>query len=331
MGSSPLLSVIVTSYALDRLEDVQELLDSLQAQTYPHLEIIFVGENLPQLCHLVAEHAGRLGMTNVRVVFNQGPPGLSHARNLGVEHARGDIIAFLDDDAIAFPDWAETLVHTFQGRPKVIGLTGPAFPRWEDNSMQWFPEEFYWLLSCPTPGWTGYTRPTPVRSAWGVNMAFGRQAFEAARFSEVFVGGEKTGADDVDFSMQVRRATGKAILFHPSVCVSHKVYRHRLSAAFIRKKAFRDGHAKAVLKVLYPEGQGASFKTDLEMALLRRILLGFFPAMFRRLARDPVGAWHQFRVASVALFYTGAGYLIGTLSLLLIRSKKAVKPNERRI
>jgi glycosyltransferase involved in cell wall biosynthesis len=327
----PLVSVVVTSCTLGRLKDIQELLDSLQAQTYPRLETIFVGEGDPELSDTVAAYTKEKGLTNLRVLVNDGRPGLSSARNLGAQNARGEIVAFIDDDATAFPDWVEKIVQTFSHHPKAIGVTGPAFPRWDDDSMRWFPEEFYWILSCPTPGWTGYTKPAPVRNAWGMNMAFRREAFEVARFSEVFAGGEKTGADDVDFSMQVRRATGREILFAPSVCVGHKVYRHRLSAAFIRKKAFRDGYAKAVLKVLYPEGHGKSFEIDLETALLARIFLRFFPAMLRRLVRDPFGARRQLRLASLALFYSGAGYFVGTLSLLLMRFKKRVNPNERRI
>lgn len=45
----PLLSVIVTSYRLDRLADIKELLDSLQAQTHSNLEVIFVGEGTRDL------------------------------------------------------------------------------------------------------------------------------------------------------------------------------------------------------------------------------------------------------------------------------------------
>ncbi|MDP2948661.1 MAG: glycosyltransferase family 2 protein [Chloroflexota bacterium] len=327
------MSVIVTSYTLDRVKDVQGVLESLHAQTYRNLEIIFVGEGTQEICHRIEGFAMQKGIANLRTVFNDGVPGLSPARNLGAKHSRGDIIAFIDDDAIAFPDWVQEIVDAFRQNAGAIGLTGPAYPLWQGNKLEWFPEEFYWLLSCPTPGWTGFTRPTIVRNAWGMNMAFRKEAFDSCRFSEAFVGGEKTGADDVEFSMQVRRATGKVILFHPAVRVSHKVYRNRLSASFIRRKSFRDGYGKAILKKLYPEGKEASFNIHIEIAVLRLILLRFFPRMLGRLPRDPIGAWNQFRVASIALFYTGAGYLAGYLKGTgsLLRDSRKAKANERRV
>ncbi len=54
----------------------------------------------------------------VRVVANEEARGLSGARNTGVRHSGGDIIAFLDDDATAHPDWLEILVREF-GTPKI--------------------------------------------------------------------------------------------------------------------------------------------------------------------------------------------------------------------
>lgn len=317
---SPLVSVVVTSHTQDRFESLTSLLDSLTLQTYRNVEVVFVLEDSLELAKRVEAYANQRGVRNLTVVMNPGSPGLSASRNVGVQHSRGDILAFIDDDAVAFPNWAECIVRAFAEAPEVIGITGPAFPDWVGGAVPWFPEEFYWLLSCPTPGWTGFTKPTPIRQAWGVNMAFRREAFTAARFSEAFSGGERTGADDGDFSMQVRRNTGKPILFHPSVCVSHKVDARRLATSFIWKKAFRDSYAKVRLKSLYAGGKDGRYDTGLERALLRRIVFRFLPALLRNLRHDPQGSWNQFRLATVALSSAGAGYMVGTL-FSLVRSK----------
>jgi GT2 family glycosyltransferase len=310
----PLVSVIVSSYALDRLRDIEELMSSLFSQTYRHAEIVFVADKQMELCTVAASIARKEGMGNLRVFCNNGTPGLSAARNLGVRYATGDIVAFIDDDAIAFPDWLERMVRVFYEHPEAIGVTGPAFPKWEGGNPEWFPEEFFWLLSCPTPSWTGYVQPTQIRSAWGVNMAFRREAFGTTGFSEAFMGGERTAADDVEFSLRVRKATGRPIIFDPSTSVYHKVYKHRLSAIFIRRKAFRDAYAKAILQTLYRGQTEPAYRIDLEITLLKRILLRFFPTMLKRFLRDPAGAWKQFRLAVVALFFTGLGYLMGALN-----------------
>lgn len=145
--ANQLLSIVVTSYTLERLQDIFELLDSIRAQTYPNIETIFVAERSRELYERVKTYAEEKAVPNMMAVFNNGEPGQSPARNLGIKHANGDIIAFVDDDVVLFPDWAEEMVKTYED-DSIIGVTGPAFPLWEDESLQWLPEEFYWILGC---------------------------------------------------------------------------------------------------------------------------------------------------------------------------------------
>ncbi|HEU4759840.1 MAG TPA: glycosyltransferase family 2 protein, partial [Dehalococcoidia bacterium] len=182
-GRQPPLSVVVCSYTTDRLADIRHLLSALQQQSYARLETVFVADGSPQLRQAVGEHVSEQGLERVRVVLNEGRPGLAAARNVGVGHAEGEIIAFIDDDAVPFADWGERIAAAL-ARADAAGVTGPAFPLWEDESLAWLPEEFYWLVSCPTPGWLGWSDVREVRNAWGMNMAFRREAFRACRFPE---------------------------------------------------------------------------------------------------------------------------------------------------
>ena len=142
MVNKTLLSIIFTSCTMDRVADIYKLLDSIRAQTYPHIETIFVGEHSQELFEKVKSYTSADDNFKLIVAFNSGEPGLSAARNLGINESAGHILAFVDDDVILFPDWAEQLVKAFEDR-SVIGITGPAFPLWEEESMSWFPEELY--------------------------------------------------------------------------------------------------------------------------------------------------------------------------------------------
>ncbi|MCL0073618.1 glycosyltransferase [Dehalococcoidia bacterium] len=169
MADRPLLSIIVTSYTTERLGDIYELLNSIKAQSYPDIETIFIAERSPELYERVKEYGEEIFRDSVetgrdsveirslnldeaqpipknlpfKVLFNDGEPGLSAARNLGIKEAKGDIIAFVDDVVVLFSDWAEEMVKSYED-DSIIGVTGPAFPLWEDESMKWLPEEFYW-------------------------------------------------------------------------------------------------------------------------------------------------------------------------------------------
>lgn len=322
-GDRMLVSVVVTTYAYERLEDVLTLLRSLARQTYTNSEAIFVGERARELPALVAEGAARAGITNLRVVYNEHP-GLSRSRNLGAQLARGEIVAFIDDDAIAQDDWLTEMVKVFVQYPEAIGVAGAALPLWEDASLSWFPEEFFWIVSCPVPAWTGVSRLQPVRNAWGINMAFRKDAFDVCEFSESFgvsnrgqADGTKLGlsGDDTEFCIHLRHVTGRPILFNPDCKVRHRVRRQRLSTRFTRHQAFWDGYTKATIgRALQQYGDGSGrFPLSNELTVFRQTLLSFFPRAIRQLFSHPRLAIRQLVLATDVLAHFALGYAAARL------------------
>jgi GT2 family glycosyltransferase len=319
----PLVSVVVTTYARERLDDVLSLLRTLANQTYLNVEIIFVGERVHELPTLVHEDATRNGIANLRVVFNDRP-GLAQCRNLGAMLARGDIVAFIDDDAVARDDWIEEIVKVFVQYPDAIGVAGAAQPLWEDASMDWFPEEFFWIISCPAPAWTGVSRVQEVRNAWGINMAFRKEALEVVSFSETF-GVSNRGqphsvklglsGDDTDFCVRLRHITGRPILFNPECRVLHRVQRRRISTRFTRQRAFWEGYTKAtIVRALREYGDGAGrFRLSTELTVFRQILFSFVPRMICRFFRRPRVALRQLALAVDVLSHFVLGYTAARL------------------
>ena len=81
----PKISIITTSYTMDRFKDIIELLDSLQAQSYKTIETIIVAERSPELAENIRSYAQKKDYPNVVALYNQGEWGLSSVRNLGIE------------------------------------------------------------------------------------------------------------------------------------------------------------------------------------------------------------------------------------------------------
>ena len=325
MAEQPSLSIVITSYTLERLKDIFELIDSIKAQSYPNIETIFVAEHSNELFHKVKAYMSEKVMPKIKVIFNHGVLGLSAARNLGIQEAEGDIIAFVDDDVILFPDWAEAVVKTYKD-DSVIGVTGPAFPLWEDESMDWLPEEFYWIVSCTA--FTGWNELRAVRSAWGMNMSFRKEAFDHCRFSEDF--GQTTGeqeawkagpVDDAEFSINLRLKTGKSILYNPQVRVQHKVYTYRLIQKFIRGQAYWQGYTKALLRRIY-RGDADTHALLRERVLLRRILLNLVPQTARGFFTSPRLTLKRLALTTVVLFYVTLGYSAAAFPWLAGFTKK---------
>src|SRR5699024_6373706 len=94
-GSVPTFSVLICAYTMDRLPIMDEAIQSVRSQTRPPVEVLLVIDHSSELL----EEAARR-WPDVRVLPNREAQGLSGARNTGVAEARGDVVAFLDDDAI---------------------------------------------------------------------------------------------------------------------------------------------------------------------------------------------------------------------------------------
>jgi glycosyltransferase involved in cell wall biosynthesis len=316
---SPFLSLVITSFTIERLNDVYALLDSIKNQTYKNMETIFVTERSFDLYNKVSAYIRDKAIPNTKVMFNDGKPGLSAARNLGISKAIGEIIAFVDDDVVLFPEWADEMIKTYSA-DSIIGATGTGLPLWEDATMSWLPEEFYWIISCTA--FAGWNEPRAVRSAWGMNMSFRREAFQHCGFSENF--GQTTGekeawkagpVDDAEFSINLRLRTGKSITYNPLVRVQHKVYTYRLSSKFIRGQAYWQGYSKALFKRLYSRDADT---TDLarERDLLRRIFFNLLPRTAKAFFGQPKRAIKIFALTASVLFYVALGYSAGAAPFL---------------
>src|SRR5947207_12226861 len=121
------VSVIVCAFAERRWPDLLAAVDSLRAQSCPVDDVVVVIDHNPALL----ERATR-ELPGARAVANRHTRGLSGARNTGIETATGDILAFLDDDAVAERDWLEALLARYRD-PRVIAVGGAVLPRWDDG------------------------------------------------------------------------------------------------------------------------------------------------------------------------------------------------------
>ena len=324
----PKISIITPCYTIARLKDITELLDSIHTQTYENIEVLIVAERSLELVGSITSYVEERGYHNTRVLYNQEEWGSYSARNLGIRQAQGDIIAFIDDDALLFPDWAEETVNTYAEDDSIIGLTGPILPLWEQDSMAWFPRELYWIFSCTYWDWT---EKTEVRNGYGTNISFRRDAFHCCGLfkSSLEIKGQgksdwqRLGAKETEFSLRVTQKTGKRIIYNPSIRVKHKVYRYRLSTNFIARRAYWEGYAKALLNRWYRPSDERLLATEYD--LLRSIFCNLLPRSLGLLFKHPMIAPRQLWATAVVLSCVVGGYLGYNLSHFWGRTKHVNK------
>src|SRR4051794_15100517 len=100
------VSAVICAYTMDRWSDIRDTIDSLRRQTRQPDQIVLVIDHNEELL----ARATSLLSQDVLVIANREVRGLSGARNTGLVASTGDLIAFIDDDAVADVTWLDLLV-----------------------------------------------------------------------------------------------------------------------------------------------------------------------------------------------------------------------------
>jgi glycosyltransferase involved in cell wall biosynthesis len=125
------ISLVVAT--IDRVEELERLLASLEEQTFKDFEVLIVDQNLDD--HLLPVLERHRALT---ILHLQSVPGLSRARNIGLREAKGQIVAFPDDDCWYPNTLLESVTRWFEDHPEYDGLftsmrnadNKPMVPKW---------------------------------------------------------------------------------------------------------------------------------------------------------------------------------------------------------
>lgn len=297
----PTISVVVCAFTRERLEVMGEAIAALRAQTLPPHEVVLVIDHAPELLEEVREL-----WPDLKIVANRERQGLSGARNTGVAEAGGEVVAFLDDDAIPAPDWLEKLAAAYAD-PKVLGAGGTVRPRWLEGKPAWFPPEFDWVVGCTHSGMPQQLEP--VRNLVGANMSFRRAPLlEVGGFSHDLgrVGTLPVGCEETDLSIRVHQRWPEAeILYDPAAEVEHVVPPARGKVRYFLDRCRAEGRSKAVLTGMVGSDDGLSS----ERSYVRRTLpLGFLRDL-GAVFRGDLGGLGRATMIVVGLAATSVDYL----------------------
>jgi GT2 family glycosyltransferase len=245
-GRDRSISVVICTYTEERWDDLVAAVTSARTQTLAPKEVIVVVDH----CQGLRERAER-HLSGVRVVASDGPRGLSGARNHGLAVAEGTIVAFLDDDAVAAPDWLARITAGYEDED-VVGVGGEVVPGWSGGRPEWFPEEFDWVIGCSHSGMP--KAAVPVRNFVGANMSFRREALEAlGGFSSVLgrTGSDAAGCEETELCIRAASwRQGSRLLYDPEARVTHRVPTSRGTWSYFVRRCYAEGRSKAVVRAL---------------------------------------------------------------------------------
>jgi GT2 family glycosyltransferase len=243
--TAPTVSLILCTR--DRSEMLADCLTGLRALDYPQLDIVIV-DNAPtdDATRRVVER--EVGDDHRFRYVTEPVPGLSRARNRGILEAKGDIVAYTDDDVTVTPDWLSALVRGFERDPEVGCVTGlVATAAIDGPAEQYFDSRVSWARNCEPRLYDLKRRLgdnplypySPGIFGTGANFAFRKVAIEGVgSFDEALGAGTLTkGGEDLDAFVAVLRA-GWVLAYEPSAVVWHH---HRSDLEGLRRQMFGYG------------------------------------------------------------------------------------------
>jgi glucosyl-dolichyl phosphate glucuronosyltransferase len=303
-------AVVIACYHEERWPLLSAAVESVLRQTVAPLEVVVVVDHNEGLQRRVAER-----WQQVRVLSNRFSPGASGARNTGAFDVDAEIIAFLDDDAVAGPSWLERLLEPFDDQT-VVGVGGGVDPAWETGRPRWFPDEFFWLVGATDP--QGPDAVQEVRNVWAENMAVRRSRFQAVGGFRLDFGkvGSRSSPEDTDLCIRMTRDGGRWLLV-PEARASHHVPVRRSTFGFFVRRSFYEGEGKAALRGLSPPG-ALGMERDYASKVLPAAVLRAIRASWREKAAAPALTSGAILAGAAA---AGAGYAWGSISLVRCRAR----------
>ena len=259
--------------------------------------------------------AGADSPVEIVVVASQFAGRQGSSRNTALLHARAEIVAFLDDDAEAEPDWLERLLAVYATHPEAVAVGGAPRPNYGAPRPSWFPPDFEWVFGCHYQSLPD--RLAPVRHLIGTSMSVRRDAILA-------VGGfHADDHDDMDLSHRIAhalragrrllRATGRGASLRPS---------ERLTWSYFWRRCFYVNRSK--VGAFADMGEAGNIGAELRFGV--GVLLGLGPALVAAVTGRPERL-RQALVAVAGLALAGCGHVTGRAQLA--RGRRAGGPDHR--
>jgi len=243
------VSVVICTYG-GRERCLRSCIESLKNQTHQSSETILVVDTEEEKERYSTDYP------DVRVISSK-KKGLAAARNRGIEASTGDIIAFIDDDAVADKNWVSEIMRSFNS-DNVMAVGGPVRPILQGKKIK---EKLNWIVGCTS------TNP-PTERPIGCNMAIDRRIFnEVGLFNEALgrVKEKLSLGEETELFLRIKKHKPDAnIVFNPGAVVYHDIPKERTKLGYILRRAYEEGLAKAII--------GRDYELETERTYLRYYL-----------------------------------------------------------
>jgi cellulose synthase/poly-beta-1,6-N-acetylglucosamine synthase-like glycosyltransferase len=290
---------------MDRWELLNEALQSVVHQDMPPSEVFLSIDHNGDLYRRCVNELKELDANvpwTLQVVNNRFDTRLGGTRTTAAELATGDVLAFLDDDAAAAPEWLLRLTRHYDDKGVVV-VGGAPVARYEQERPRWIPFECNWIFGCAYRGLP--ERVGPVDHVIGANMSVRREVLMS------WGGFQSDNHDDMDLSHRAIHAHGAdSVIYDPSAIVHHFVPKGRLTWTYFWRRCFFVNRGK--VDAFRGLGEASNLKAEIRFGV--RSLTRGVVVEGRALVRGDLYAPVRYLALITALALGGAGAVVGRLS-----------------
>ena len=306
-GGSALASASVVLCTRNRAARISSALQALAAMRVgEHIdwEVLIVDNGSTDSTRDTVQAFIRNGHGRFRYTY-EPVPGKTFALNRGLREARGEVLAFTDDDALVAPNWLAAIVDSLE-QHEADGVGGKVLPIWEGARPDWLSDRFLNVLALLDYGDKAF--PLNWKTApfmlYGVNFAFRKTVFELLGGFNTILGSR--GEDQELFDRL--SASDACVYYDPDVIVSHMIPPERLTKAYYRSWYRASGRVRAMLSP--PKGRQIF---GIPIFSMRQGLAALGNLLKSILVLDKEGVFeHSLRIQYLAAYY--AGRLRSTMS-----------------
>ncbi len=263
------LTIAICTYR--RFNLLKKCLESLKRQTVSQDELtIVVVDNSLSNDESISFRDALTGIKNLDYVITDAS-GVAYARNVAMERCHTDILAYIDDDAIAAPNWAEKILDAFSRYPAAGVIGGKVNPIWEKTPAEWirkthllhalavfdwgeeeiFVDNFHkWLVSANTA-----YRMAALRKCGGFNTSLGRK-------------GDLLFAHEELATNIAIQTYGFDAMYIPGIAVDHLIQAERTEKSWFISHALWEGASRVVYENHCPELDAKTLSESLNRELM---------------------------------------------------------------
>jgi len=255
MAQKMRLSVIICTW--NREASLRETLCSLQQSRFPVAttwEVLIVDNNSTDGTRAVCQQFVEQNPERYRYI-SEKRQGKSFALNAGVENAKGQILAFTDDDVQVHPDWLTETLRVFETHA-CVGVGGKIVAVWNSDKPHWLTDEGPYKFM---PAIVSYDLGEELHEirfpAYGANLSLKREMFEKHGMFRTDLGptaGSEIRGEDNEFCWRLLHA-GERLIYAPKAIVFHPVEPHRSDKRYFEEWYYGMGQSRPRIERA-PEG-----------------------------------------------------------------------------